>query len=674
MIKTKRNTAIRKELRDQIGRKSKVQGIAKANAMIVHGDPDKIEIGNLKRLLGVEKAAYSELKGELGLLKTKLVKEKRMARASMHRLEEMVKRYQKESHDLRAKLDDHRNHHHHALENLEREHDRNLKDVVKHSNELQERAVNHLNYGHKHMLISRKTMEEAAAREDKLRRELEEQRKSQAEQIKRASQREIDRVKAQYEHSKEQDRKEFEFTLQSFKDYHKERMEESEQYKEELTTLYKHCNGLTKMVKRMEMQAYPVRVKGDNLKMFVIPQEEKPAAFQSYMERRKVLKASVDVVEQYTNALSEYEDPPREETTEHDVGGKKEAEDIEKIAEKYVPGLRQKHLEKKLSADMSSLSNPLMISNVSTFVRHVEAAVPEREPFVYNAPPHLLTKDSDCEKKGGDPLEHEVVIVGHADAAKHRAVKDDDAHLVVRHVEAAKLLIDAHEDDHDDLAEAAAAPTVGEKDERVEAEDVTDLSEPHTNETPTETFLRRKRLRARPKSANPPTYNRRAFLNITGPKKISVHSSNRPETARAVLSARNTGNTFVLSGSPRSGGFGSRTARQPTSANRKRQSPVWNARVLRQFQGKAKTGRSAANGAREERKKEAATKEKAVDVHHEIKKMHAQRRKKGTVPPRRQRNRPASASLASRLHVNGRVRPSSGSPRARAGHRRNNMS
>ena len=102
MIKTKRNTAIRKELRDQIGRKSKVQGIAKANAMIVHGDPDKIEIGNLKRLLGVEKAAYSELKGELGLLKTKLVKEKRMARASMHRLEEMVKRYQKESHDLRS--------------------------------------------------------------------------------------------------------------------------------------------------------------------------------------------------------------------------------------------------------------------------------------------------------------------------------------------------------------------------------------------------------------------------------------------------------------------------------------------------------------------------------------------------------------------------------------------
>ena len=290
MIKTKRNTAIRKELRDQIGRKSKVQGIAKANAMIVHGDPDKIEIGNLKRLLGVEKAAYSELKGELGLLKTKLVKEKRMARASMHRLEEMVKRYQKESHDLRAKLDDHRNQHHHALENLEREHDRNLKDVVKHSNELQERAVNHLNYGHKHMLISRKTMEEAAAREDKLRRELEEQRKSQAEQIKRASQREIDRVKAQYEHSKEQDRKEFEFTLQSFKDYHKERMEESEQYKEELTTLYKHCNGLTKMVKRMEMQAYPVRVKGDNLKMFVIPQEEKPAAFQSYMNAERCLR------------------------------------------------------------------------------------------------------------------------------------------------------------------------------------------------------------------------------------------------------------------------------------------------------------------------------------------------------------------------------------------------
>ena len=74
----KRKTAIKIDLKKQIGQKSKVKGHARDNAMIVHGDPDKIEIANLKRQLANEKASYSELKGELGLVRTKLLKEKRM--------------------------------------------------------------------------------------------------------------------------------------------------------------------------------------------------------------------------------------------------------------------------------------------------------------------------------------------------------------------------------------------------------------------------------------------------------------------------------------------------------------------------------------------------------------------------------------------------------------------
>ena len=81
------------------------------------------------------------------------------------------------------------------------------------------------------------------------------------------------------------------------------KMDEVRTYRDELTTLYQHCNTLTKMVHKMENQAYPVRVKPGNIRMFVIPETDKPGEFENDLDRQKLLKQQVNVVRQYDAAL-----------------------------------------------------------------------------------------------------------------------------------------------------------------------------------------------------------------------------------------------------------------------------------------------------------------------------------------------------------------------------------
>ena len=53
----------------------------------------------------------------------------------------------------------------------------------------------------------------------------------------------------------------------------------------------------------MENQAYPVRVKPGNIRMFVIPETDKPGEFENDLDRQKLLKQQVNVVRQYDAAL-----------------------------------------------------------------------------------------------------------------------------------------------------------------------------------------------------------------------------------------------------------------------------------------------------------------------------------------------------------------------------------
>ena len=673
----KRVSMLSKEVKDDLAKKAgwgkaKIGKNAGGTAMVVTGDPDKLRILNLEHNLAIEKAAFSELKGELLAVQSKLDKEKHNSKAAMYRLEEMTKRQNREIVDLKGKLDDYKNHHDITMEHLNIDHRNQLQEVLQNSQKLHGRAAQQLSFGFKQLGISRKTMENAQALEQTLREQFEKQFAEKERNIDKRCKREIDKIRAEYKHLKEQDELEHESILNSFKAFHKQKMDEVRTYRDELTTLYQHCNKLTKMVHKMENQAYPVRVKPGNIRMFVIPETDKPNEFENYLDRQKLLRQQVNVVRQYDAALdSANATSPSNEPTISSQPLPVD-DDMKHIEEKYVPGLREQRELEKVVAVNGVLKPALEISDVSTFVRHVDAILPEKKPFVYEAPPHLEKTVTDEEVSGNDPLDHEIILVEHPNEGTHHVVTTQPKHAVVRHHDARAFLLAPAEDS----VEEPPAPSPNyevEKDEGVVEVEA---------ETPTQAFLREKRqakLRQRPHSANPLMYlklrkrgnlaNRdrtceTELLKPAGEIQSENTKSRRPETAPQ---ARSRLVSFDLQPTTRTGGFGISPRRPDPSCGRVSRggmrSPMLNARTVNMHQNAGTTEQMSSDG------EAKLVYKKQCDLEKEIMNLHLKRRKKGSVSPRkRERQRPSSASahMSRQRAFFGRVAQSS-SPRQATG-------
>jgi len=108
------------------------------------------------------------------------------------------------------------------MEHLNIAHRNQLQEVLENSKKLHVRAAQQLSFGSKESGIRRKTMENARALEQALREQFEVQFAEKERNTDKRGKREIDKIRAEYKHLKEQDDLEHESILNSFKAFHKQ--------------------------------------------------------------------------------------------------------------------------------------------------------------------------------------------------------------------------------------------------------------------------------------------------------------------------------------------------------------------------------------------------------------------------------------------------------------------
>ena len=710
--KTDKIKMIGEKLKSNIGKKAKVkqQGKGKEKQLVVTGDPDKVEIESLKRKLRAEKKSVSQLQGEVENLKVKVRKEKANARNSMYRLEETAKRQHTEIAGLRQKLDEQSNYHKYTLKYLGVEHQNNLQEVLNNSAKLTERAARQLKIGKLNLDLSRRTVEKAGSLERALRAQLEAHFKAESDAIKLSCKREVDKVKAQYKHERDNDREEYEYILRSFKSFHKEKMNEAKQYKDELITLYKHCNSLTKTIKRMEANAYPVRIKQSGLKMLVVPEADKPNEFENYLERRKKLETQKKVLDGHEVELDKYDDAiHRGDTVQKETDENSQIKENWKHRDQEMKEIEDKYLGRQWS-------------NISDFVQDTLANVPEKNEFVYEVPSELQERPEAVEDDVQKNIEPKFVEVGDVQVNVHRKVVSqskycEDTNTVIKHKNAKKLLLEEHHDDHrieDEIEKLDIKNAL--KDEKRDAEgtkssvesDVASEYDKDSGLTPTEHYIRQKKKKLKKAlrnsegvcvSSNQPQNNsakqndpdtskevymsKNVSRNVAHDRpesqniKLDVFSvmkknekKNRPETARAVLMGRRTEARKIIFGGPvRNSGFGVATSNRLSQKKPFRPRLVQSAR-LRRSPRKIVHYKSIEKSVQTSRCEEMSQKPKSnrEKPTHNAKprrrniqsasRAYEKRRKPGSVSPRRERRpRPHSAKVGMRRYGGGHKTP-----------------
>lgn len=229
--------------------------------------------------------------------------------------------------------------------------------------------------------------------------------KNESNAIRATCKREVDRIKSQVKHEREEDKKEYEYILSSFKSFHNEKMMEAKQYKEELITLYKHCNNLTKTIKRMEQHAYPVRIKNSGLKMFVVPKKDKPKEFENYLDRRKMLDQQNSTLKNHKANMDKHDD-----SDDSDYNKKITNDSSTSIL------LKQRRIRQDEMHEIEDKYLGRQWSNVSEFVHDVLEKKPEKKPFampVHLQNPPLKEMEEETEKETeANKVQHEFVNVG----------------------------------------------------------------------------------------------------------------------------------------------------------------------------------------------------------------------------------------------------------------------
>ena len=698
---------IDEKLKSNIGKKAKVkqQGRGKEKQLVVTGDPDKVEIESLKRKLQAEKKSVSQLQGEVESLKVKVRKEKANARNSMYRLEETAKRQHTEIADLRQKLDEQSNHHKYTLKYLGVEHKNNLEEVLNNSAKLKERAARQFKIGKLNLDLSRKTVEKAGSLERALRAQLEAHFKAESDAIKLSCKREVEKVKAQYKHERDSDREEYEYILRSFKSFHTEKMDEAKQYKEELITLYKHCNSLTKTIKRMEANVYPVRMKQSGLKMFVVPEADKPKEFEDYLERRRKLQTQKKVLDGHRVELDKHDEAiDRENTLQKDSEG---PSDNSQIKEKW------KHRDQ----EMKKIEDKYLgrqWSNISDFVQDTLANVPEKKEFVYEVPSELQERPEAVEDEVQEKVEPIFVEVGDVNVNVHHKVVSqskycEEKNTVIKHKNAKKLLLEEHHDDHrieDEIEKLDMNKALKDQEQNAEVtkvsveSDVASEYDKNSGLTPTEHYIRQKKKKLRKalgntagvvvssnqpqnvsKNQNHSGVSKEAYrsddplqnaayarpesrnikLDVFSAMRRSEKRNNRPETARAVLMGRRTEARKIVFGGPvRNSGFGVSTSGKFSQKMPYRPRLIQSARPSRSPRKVVhyeSMDQSVQTSKCEEPEHKHRAKQRRRNIH-SASRAYEKRRKRGSVSPRRERRpRPHSAKVGMRRYGGGHKTP-----------------
>jgi hypothetical protein len=230
----------------------------------------------LKKQLASESRDKEKFKQKMHAFKYELDSLKEKYEADSDRLNTHVKRQHDQIQNLKEELQELQGGASAQLELERQRHKDEIETVVNNNKILLAKTAERLRDVPKSLHVSSEVLRESRTAAAKMKVQTEAQYNKLIEELNTSHELKLENMRQQYDFLSSKKKAEQEKFVEDFNKYYAKKSNELSEYKNELVMLYNHCNMLSTIVSKVEQNAYPVRQLATGVKVFAIPQKDKP--------------------------------------------------------------------------------------------------------------------------------------------------------------------------------------------------------------------------------------------------------------------------------------------------------------------------------------------------------------------------------------------------------------